>query len=852
MKSRARNPKAALKPPHSRRWHDCSGSKISRSLWSAAVLAPLWALTNVASLSQTRAAESARVTVQADKPGIAVPTTLHGLFFEDINYGADGGLYAELIQNRSFEHRQPLFAWSEEADADAKARILVETESPLNANNTHFLRIYVTESGKNGFAVSNPGFDGIVLRSGEKYLFSVYARLRAGDARQLQVSLEDKSGRILTTQYFGELGATWKKFEATLTSPANETDAKLLVHVLNRGVVDLDMISLFPEKTFKGRRNGLRADLAQALADVKPGFLRFPGGCIVEGRDFANMYRWKDTIGDVAERKQNWNVWQDGRSPQYYQTYGLGFFEYFQLCEDIGAEPVPVINCGMCCQARRGPPVPLDELGPYVQDALDLIEFANGPATSKWGARRAAMGHPKPFNLKFLAVGNEQWQQVYFDRYDVFYRALKAKYPEIKLISSAGPLPNDPLWEFAWNKFRNGTPADVVDEHYYVPPQWLMENGDRYDRYDRKGPKIFVGEFAAHDGRLRKNNLRAALAEAAYMTSLWKNSDVVLMASYAPLFGKYGHDQWHPNLIWFDNSRAVLTPSYFAQAQFARNRPDVVLPVRVEAGTINEKSSGMIGVGTWNTQAEYKDVRVTAPDGKVLFESDFTKGLNGWKTADGQWAAVDGALRQSAGGENIRAVAGDPSWTDYTLTLKARKLGGEEGFLVLFRTADIDNTTWWNLGGWRNTEHSLQGEGMTERHVQGSIETNRWYDVRVELRGGSVKAYLDGKLIHEADRKPVSLLYASAGRDDRAHEIILQLVNPFAQPMAAAIKLAGLRTVGSRAQVMTLANADPDTENTLNRPDAVAPRTGEFTGVAPEFTYHLEPHSLTTLRIPEK
>jgi alpha-L-arabinofuranosidase len=799
------------------------------------------------------AADSVSVTVQADQPGITAPSTLHGLFFEDINYGADGGLYAELVQNRSFEHRDALYSWSEISRGGAKGALTVANEAPLNANNLHFLRLNVVQPGESGFGVANSGFDGIVLEKGARYLFSVQARQRAGSEGGLRILLEDHDGQQLAATEINKLGPVWGKFETALTSSATVTNARLVVLATSAGTVDIDMVSLFPEKTFKGRRNGLRADLAQALADMKPGFLRFPGGCIVEGRDFANMYRWKDTIGDVAERKQNWNVWQDAASPQYSQTYGLGFFEYFQFCEDIGAEPVPVVNCGMCCQARQGPPVPLDQLGPYVQDALDLIEFANGPSTSTWGAKRAAMGHPRPFKLKFLAVGNEQWQQVYFDRYDIFYRALKAKYPEIQLISSAGPFPADLLWKFAWNKFRSGTPADVVDEHYYVPPAWLFENIGRYDSYDRKGPKVFVGEFAGHDGRARKNNLRAALAEAAYMTGLWKNSDVVLMASYAPLFGKIGHDQWHPNLIWFDNRRVALTPSYFVQAQFARNRPDIVLPVSVQSPTVETRPAGMIGVGTWNTRAEYKDIRVTSPDGRVLFQSDFSKGMDGWKTSGGEWEIAGGVLRQNRSDvQDVRAVAGDPSWTDYTLTLKARKLGGEEGFLILFQTADIENPTWWNIGGWRNTEHALQGGGVPENHVPGSIETGRWYDIRIELRGGSVRAYLDDKLIHEAATRPVPAAYAAAGRDLQAHELVLQLVNPFAGSLPVDIRLNGSHVTGGKAKVTILANGNPDAENTLAQPAAIAPRTEEFNGVASEFTYIMEPHSLTTLRIPER
>jgi alpha-L-arabinofuranosidase len=797
-------------------------------------------------------AGSAKVTVQMDQPGHAVPPTLHGLFFEDINYGADGGLYGELIQNRSFEDDEPLYSWREATDGGAQGRLSVVSEFPLNANNLHFLRIHVSEAGSQGYGAENTGFDGIAVREGDNYLFSIYARRRAGDSAALNIALKDEKGNPLAVATLTNLGAAWQKYKATMTSTATVTNARLLVLATKTGVVDVDMVSLFPEKTFKGRRNGLRTDLAQAMADAHPGFLRFPGGCIVQGRDMANAYRWKDTIGDVAERKQNWNFWRDIKSPEYNQTFGLGFYEYFQLCEDLGAEPVPVINCGMYFQGDINTPVPLDQLGPYVQDALDLIEFATGATNSVWGSKRAAMGHPEPFNMKYLAIGNEQWQQIYFDRYEIFEHAIKMKYPDLKIICSSGPFPSDSNWQFAWNKFRNGTPVDVVDEHYYSPPQWFYENVDRYDNYDRNGPKVFVGEYAAQDGGSRRNNLRAALAEAAYMTSLWRNSDEVLMAAYAPLFAKVGHDQWHPDLIWFDNTRVLLTPNYYVQKQFAQNCPDVYLPTSVQAPAISSHSAGMIGVGTWKSQAEFKDIRVTAQDGRILLESDFSNtDMAGWKTSGGDWKVVDGALRQNAPGENIRAVTGDTNWTDYTLTLKARKLDGSEGFLILFHTPGIDRPTWWNLGGWGNTEHSLQGGDLAEDHVRGSIETGRWYDIKIELRGGKVKAFLDGKLIHESDTKPVAAVYAAAGRDKVAGELVMQLVNPFSEPMPVSVKLNGAGKLGSKAKIITLTDPNPDAENSFDNPNAIVPKAGEFLGIAPEFSYTLSPYSLTTFRIPE-
>jgi alpha-L-arabinofuranosidase len=793
------------------------------------------------------AGERARLTIQTDHAGIPMAPTMHGLFYEDINYAADGGLYAELVQNRSFEHRDSLYSWRQEARGGAEGRLTVESEYPLNANNQNFLRIHANNPGKTGFGALNTGFGGIAVREGDRYLFSVHARKRAGDKAALRVQLEDSAGRVLAREIISGIGPSWKKHELKLRSSATVPSARLVVLATEPGVVDVDMVSLFPEKTFKGRRNGMRADLAQALADMKPGFLRFPGGCIVEGRDFHNMYRWKDTIGDISERKQNYNLWQDRQSPQYYQTYGLGFFEYFQLAEDLGAEPLPVVNCGMCCQARRGPHVPLDELGPYVQDALDLIEFANGPTTSKWGAIRAAMGHPKPFNMKYLGVGNEQWNQEYFDRYDIFYKAIKAKHPEIQIVSTSGPHPDDNLYHFAWNKFRSGTPADLVDEHYYRPPQWFLENNDRYDSYDRKGPKVFAGEYAAHDVN-RANNLRSAIAEAAFITGLWRNADVVTMAAYAPLFAKFGHVQWRPDLIWFDNTRVLLTPNYHVQVMYGANTPDVVLPVEIQAPRIEPAPlTGRIGVGTWRTRAEFKDIVVTR-DGETVFQSDFSKGLSGWETHGGNWTVVDGALRQTSDDENVRAFAGNRDWTNYTLSLKARKLGGNEGFLISFANRNPENVTWWNLGGWSNTEHGLEVPGVAAPHVRGRIETNRWYDIRIEVAGASVKCYLDGRLVQQAGAKPTRSLFATAGRDKKSGELVVAVANAAEQPISTQIELPGTKRLSGPAK-LTVLTGNPNDENTLSEPNKVAPRNETLRVPGTTFDHTFPASSLTIIRV---
>ena len=525
-----------------------------------------------------------KLTVQADKPGPHISPTMWGVFFEDINFGADGGLYAELVKNRSFEFPDPLMGWIKLCPSLAKGELSIQTEAPLNARNPHYLRIQ--SEGTAPFGISNEGFRGIGLRSDETYDFSAQIRAPYG-APRLLIQLVGEDGAVLAQAKLEDFApSTWKKYTTTLTPNAQESKARLNVILENKGAVDLDMISLFPRHTWKDRPGGLRADMVQLLADLRPGFIRFPGGCIVEGSQLDRRYQWKNTIGPIEERELIVNRWNyefiHRPTPDYFQSFGLGFFEFFQLCEDIGSEPLPILNCGMACQFNSGELCPLEQLEPFIQDALDLVEFANGPADSPWGAKRAAMGHPEPFHLKMMGVGNEQWGPQYIERYARFAKALKAKYPEIMLISASGPSPDDDRFKFLWSKLRE-LQADIVDEHCYANPSWFFANTHRYDHYDRNGPKVFMGEYAAQSVGVvsvkNRNTLECALAEAAYMTGLERNADVVRMASYAPLFANAQAWQWTPDMIWVNSLQSFGTPSYYAQMLFSRNRGTVVLPV---------------------------------------------------------------------------------------------------------------------------------------------------------------------------------------------------------------------------------------------------------------------------------
>ena len=548
-------------------------------------------------------------TVFADQEKAHIQSTMYGIFFEDINMAADGGVYAELVKNRSFEFDVPLNGWTPHMKDvagstyrdlnkyEALSHMFVVNKGAASPDNAHFLKVTLPDSSKQ-YGISNEGFRGMGITEGETYNFSLLARQASQNNIKIKIELHNETGEIIGKGQIDLGGKDWKRYAAQFKATATANKAQLYVWLEGAGSIDMDMISLFPEHTWKNRPGGLRADLVQKLADIKPGFLRFPGGCIVEGRDLANRYQWKKTLGDIDSRKtiiSRWNQEIQGRfMPDYYQSFGLGFMEYFMTAEDIGAEPLPILNCGMACEFNTGEVVPLDQLDPYIQDALDLVEFANGGGDTKWGKLRIDLGHPKPFNLKMIGVGNEQWGPQYIERWKLFTKAIKDKYPQIKLVSSLGPLPEGE-WFDQLNKTFRSLNADILDEHYYQSPGWFLKNANRYDHYDRKGPKIFVGEYAAQSVGTtspdNKNNWDCALSEAAFMTGLERNADVVNLASYAPLFVHVDAWQWKPDLIWFDNLQSFGTPDYYVQQLFSLNKGTDVVPLLLN----NEEVEGQNG-----------------------------------------------------------------------------------------------------------------------------------------------------------------------------------------------------------------------------------------------------------------
>lgn len=565
-------------------------------------------------------AQPKELRIQVDKPGSDIKSTMWGIFFEDINMAADGGIYAELIKNRSFEFNLPLMGWTELNKRSKGGSLLVINRGADYSNNPRFLRVKQATEGNYGLA--NEGFRGMGVVANQTYDFSVLAKLAKNATSQLRIELVNSEGKIIGESKVMPDQPYWKKYKTTLVSSATDPKASLRIWFTGTGSLDLDMISLFPEDTWHHRPGGLRKDLVQLLADLKPGFIRFPGGCIVEGRDLSNRYQWKKTVGDVDNRKliiNRWNTEFDYRStPDYYQSFGLGFYEYFLLSEDIGASPLPILNCGMACQFNTAEVVPVDQLDPYIQDALDLIEFANGPITSKWGKLRASMGHPAPFHLKMMGVGNEQWGPQYVERYTYFAKAIKQQYPDIQLINSTGPYSSGEYFNYLNDTLRK-MHADFLDEHYYKPPEWFLQNAKRYDNYDRKGPKIFAGEYAAHSvgvpNGVTKNNWRSALAEAAFMTGLERNADVVNMASYAPLLAHVDGWQWSPDLIWFDNLHSYGTPNYYVQKMFANNRGNEVIPISLDNEVVAGKDS-LYASATLDTKQKVLILKVANTIGK--------------------------------------------------------------------------------------------------------------------------------------------------------------------------------------------------------------------------------------------
>ncbi len=796
------------------------------------------------------------VNINASDHSKDVSDTMWGLFFEDINSAADGGLYAEMIQNRSFEMDDHLYSW--ETSGDVK----VNTENPLNENNP----TYITMS--EGSRIKNDGFQGMTVKEGEKYNFSVHMRGKGS----VTIRVLDENNNEISKTYMNLSKYNpdeWEKMGHTIDSDENDirmivnkntTKAKLELEVVE-GTIDIDMVSLIPQDTYKG--HGLRKDLMEQLEAMHPKFLRFPGGCAVEGQTMDKAWNWKDTIGDVSERKEMINIWNPSAAEPYMMTYGLGFYEYFQMCEDLSMEPVPILNCGIACQVRSGSAmdkahlVPMDELQPYIDDALDLIAFANGTdENNEWTKKRIEMGHKEPFNMKYIGIGNEQYGDIYFERYAEFAKRIHSEYPDIELVTTSGTASSGTSNDLAWNWANENTEyADLMDEHYYENPDWFRQHAYRYDNYRRDtNTKVFLGEYAS-----KGNTWYNALSEAAFMTGLERNADVVRMASYAPMLAKYGNTQWSAaNMIWFDNYDYVLTPNYYIQSLFSNNQGDYSLPTEVKMNGIEKDDTihGGVAVGSWGTHNEFKDIIVSQGETEVRLSSEYEN----WLTGNGVWSVnEEGSLVQSSD------ETGSVSWFDldndknYTLTLKARKTAGNEGFQIGVAAEDGQNYYRVNIGGWGNTTAKIQriengvsveAGNVAEQSYVGNVHVNdnEWYDVRVEVSDYEIKAYLNDEFICSYNKpKEYGPVYASSVYDEKTGEVIVKLVNTLGSDVNVGLNVNNVAV--SNAAGTTVMYGDISLENSLEKQNAIAPREGEITNAGNSFTYTAPANSFSVIHL---
>lgn len=709
--------------------------------------------------------------VDLGKPDVEIGQDLFGSFFEDINAAAYGGLYAELVQNRSFEFFQTnvnndpnahMHAWSVVGNASVK----LMDQDGMNEKNPYWVQVTAAEARA---GLSNTGYDGIVLKKDENYKFSM--RIKGAYDGGFVITLEEGGNILASTEIETKAAESWTEIKSVLTSNGDAKAAKLCVRLKNPGTVGLDVISLFPEHTYNNRERGLRADLVEFLKEMKPGFLRFPGGCVIEGINLDTFYDWKDSVGDISERGIMQSYWQAPVTPYYYQEYGLGFYEYFLLCEDLGAKPMPCLSAGVM-HFWYPETMPLDQMQPFIDNALDLIEFANGDpndSDQKWAKLRADMGHPEPFNLEYLEIGNEQSaDQGYFERYAMFAEQIKKKYPDIKILSSVVGLSNgvgQPATKWLTGKGRDFSYAN--DEHFYMSPDWFFDNAGRYDVMDRKDDAyIFAGEYASHhnvNGQNREDYY-AAISEAAFMTGFERNADIVKLSCYAPLFCKIGYQNWDPDMIWFDNENVYGTPSYHVGKMYGNNLGDhtfkdsVTMPEPEDDGSLK----GKVGVGTWATEAVYDDMKVVDnATGKTLYENKFETGnLSDWTDGGGKWEIVDADGNKVIKQTNVESYAnslhvGDISWSDYTYTLRAKKLSGAEGFIVPFAVQDKENYLHYNLGGFANSrslvERAVDGTKTTVASSDTKINSNEWYDIKIEVKDNQFKCYLNGELDCEGE-----------------------------------------------------------------------------------------------------
>ncbi|MFO0892046.1 MAG: alpha-L-arabinofuranosidase C-terminal domain-containing protein [Isosphaeraceae bacterium] len=840
---------------------------------------------------------SATVTIRLDRPTAPVPPTLYGIFMEEISHAFDGGLYAELIQNRSFEEGvlpagmklvkkedgslkmeleslpdgvprdrwempwpwngncgwdpdRALVGWSLRNEGGASGAMKLTEAHPMNAASSRSLELTVSTPAAEGrVALINSGYWGVAVR--EDTTYGLTLSLRPGTFRgSVTALLESKDGRVLARHEFGEVepGGEWRRLTAQLAASGTDPSAQFVLSFRGEGTLQVDWVSLFPP-TFKGRPNGLRPDLAQYLADLKPSFIRYPGGCYVEGLSWQSAPDWRTMVCPPEERPGTWGYWK------YRSTDGFGYHEFLQFCEDVGADAMFVSFAGMTVHPDNN--VPLDRIGPIIQQTLDAIEYALGPVTSTWGARRAAMGHPEPFPLKYVEIGNEHPPAVYGDYYRRFRDAIKAKYPSMTVIMS-----------MFWSGLNDGAIAragdaniDVVDEHAYRDANWIRTHSDHFDGYARRPWKVYVGEYASHH---RGGDWAAALGDSVYLMMLERNGDLVTMASYAPLFCNVHARDWGVNLIEYDASRSFAHASYYVQKMFRENRPDVGLKVAAEVAPGPDPTrplmAGRIGLGAWNTRTEFKELRVFDERGTLVLEDDFAS-LDRWEAPGvGRWDVHQGILRQTDERQTpAMLLLKSPPLTTGRVTLKARRVGGSEGFLIFFNAGGIDRFLFGNFGAAGNTFSAIQDRGAPEgcafeggQSTPGKIEDGRWYEISLVVGRDHAGLFLDGRKVSDARVVPLPEFSASAGLDRTGRAVVVKATNYRREPLGTEIVLEGAGDVEATGRHLFLTADHPDDENTLEQPRRIVPRERPLEGCSRRFRVSLPASSVNVLRIPLK
>jgi alpha-L-arabinofuranosidase len=826
------------------------------------------------------------IKIDGSAPRTTVSSSLYGIFFEEISHGGEGGLYAEMIRNRSFEDHvlpggcklvdsfavapskpdyftgkvknwkrkwniDPLEAWKLSVTGNAKATVYVTDSVPLNEATPHAAFINMT-SVKKGEEVdfANSGFWGIGVEEGDNYNVRLFLNVSKSYKGTAFARFVSDDGKVIGEAPI-KLVKTGKWNEYKFQIPAVETSHNATFRLCfdAPGQIFVDFVSVFPEETFKKRENGLRADVAQKLADLKPAFIRWPGGCIVEGLTLENRVRWKETLGDPVTRKGQYDLWG------YRNTYGWGYHEYLQFCEDIGAAGMYVCNVGISCEFRNGDFCSDDSVKYFIHDAVDAIEYAIGDVSTTWGAKRAAAGHPAPFPLKYVEIGNENRGPVYYKRYNQFYKVLKARFPQILFVLNTN---------FGEGKFiideasKEAKKADLADLHWYESPEWFFNHTAMFDSIKpRPDFKLYVGEYACNKD-VGAGNLYGALSEAAFIMGMERNSDLVSMTSYAPLFENSSQRNWPVNLIWMNNNQVFGRSSYYVQKMFSENRPSEIIKTSV---SLPEKPvladfSGGIGLATFNTSAEFKDISVTSGN-KELYHSDFINRASDWNTVGGKWEIKDSAYKQSVLDPFQLLELKDQNFSNCTIHLKARKLEGKEGFIIVFGSKDLKNRYSINIGGWSNAYSAFErvenGRSSTiSNTVLTHIDNNKWYDIKIVANFPDVECYVDGKLLIKHQVKDYYKQFAQAGYDAATNEMVIKVVNAEPQQFTPQISIANVGEISTEGEVITLTSASSRDENSFSSPMKISPVKQSFNGFSGNFSYTFKPWSFTILRVKVK